>query len=292
MNFHGIAQQTTPLSVMESATFATLKLLFEVFSFEPWRIKSDFEGFWSFLHVIFFAVQFFVILKNRNTILYTFDRIGKFSDLIKFFTTFCAYTSGLLVSYLHKRRYQQLLDDENKLEKIMKSFQVDIENIRRSYKTPFARKFFYLTTFQVFIIVQDLYFKKGERQTLRFILSFTFPAIYGTLKFLQAVFYIDMKTKYFKVLNEQISSVKDLIELNDKNLRNHKYNKFLFRKLEDCQKLFRILVKMTQSENRCAGVFYLANQINLYVHILCSLYWMAFRMINLNIGKVGVVHQF
>jgi hypothetical protein len=285
MDFHGINYPTTPLSVMESATFAPLKLLFEVFSFEPWRGQSDFEGFWSFLHVVFFAIQFCVILTNRNTILYTFDRIGKSSDLIKFVTTFCAYASGLLVSYSHKRRYQQLMEEEKKLEKLMKSFQVDIENIRRSYKTNFAMKFFYLSIFQIFIIVQDLYFKKGERQTVRFILSFTFPAIYGTLKFLHSIFYIDMKTKYFKVLNDQISSVKELIELNEKNLKNHKYNKFLFRKLEDCQKLFRTLVKMTQSENRCSGVFYLVNQINLYVHILCSLYWMAFRMINLNIGE-------
>jgi hypothetical protein len=287
MNFHEINYPTTPLSVMESATFAPLKLLFEVFSFEPWRVQSDFEGFWSFLHVVLFAIQFCVILTNRNTILYTFDRIGKISDVIKFFTTFCAYASGLLVSYSHKRRYQQFMKEEKKLGKMMNSFQVDIENIRRSYKMSFAKKFFYLLIFQFYIIVQDLYFKKGERQTVRFILSFTFPAIFGTLKFLQAIFYIDMKTEYFKVLNEQISSIKELIELNEKNLRNHKYNKFLFRKLEDCQQFFRILVKMTQSENRCSGSFYLVNQINLYVHVLCSLYWMAFRMINLNIGRVG-----
>ena len=272
---------------MDSEHFSKTKLIFEVFHFEPWKLKSTLEGFWVFFHYVLFGVQIFVILKFKDIIFYYFDPLGNTSDHIKFTTTFFSYASCLIVSINYKKRYQKLKKNEKKLSEIMKSLRVDIDSVHKSYKKIHLKKFWFFLIYEVFIIAQELVLKKTEPQTIRFILAFTFPAIVNTLKFVHIIFFIDMKNKYLSVLNYQILKVKELIEMNEKRLKNPKYNKFLFGKLKILLNFYKLIVKMTKAENKCSGIFYFVNQVNLYVHILCSLYWITFRLINMPLSSLN-----
>lgn len=264
---------------MNSKVFADFKFLFKVFAFEPLKSKT-FTYLWIGFHIFSFVIQFFVIWTFRHVVLYTYDPIGKASDYIKLFSTFCSYASAIFVSLRQEKSHEKILNQEENLEILMEKFYVNADAVKKKFHKSFKKKFVLLFSFQIYGSVQELVLKQGETQTVRFIVAFLFPAVFCVLKLLHTIFYIELNKYHFDVLNDQLLHVKDLLKINEKSLKDSKYNRFLFKRLKFCRDFYRMLVNINESDNECMGFFYLVNQVNLYIHTLSSLYWMTFRTIN------------
>lgn len=265
---------------MDSEVFASFKLLFEAFAFEPVANKKILTDSLIGFHAGFAIAQLFVILKYWNYIIYTYDPIGKTSDYIKVFSTFFCYASGIFVSWRKEKCYVNIAYQVKNLEILMEKLYVNVSDVQKRFHKSYKRKFVLLLTVQVYGIVQELIFKQGETQTSRYIAAFTFPSIFCTLKALHAVFYVQMNNNFFSVLNDQLLHVNELLKINEEKLLHKKYNKFLFKRLKVCRNFYRILININGSQNECMGLYSLVDQINLYVHILSSLYWTTFRIFN------------
>jgi hypothetical protein len=221
---------------MDSEAFKSFRLLFKAFAFEP---LDGFSFSWIYLHGVFCAAQFVVVFIFQDNILYTVEIIGNFCDLIKFYTRFLSYGSGIFISWLYKIREEKFKIEKANLEALMDELYVDHEKIPESFRRTFKVKYF-LLLFQIFLMVQEMILKSDERQSFNYAVAFTFPAVFCTLKLLHVIFYIDLKNKYFEVLVNQLQHVNTLIGMNELKLKNE----------------------------------------NLYIHTLCNLYWLTFRIIN------------
>lgn len=264
---------------MDFEVLSSFQLLFKAFAFEPLENENIFKNVWIYCHGIVFITQFFTVFIFRNKILYIQDRIGKACDLIKFFTRFASYGSGIFVSWYLKSRFEKFTIEKKNLDILLDKFYVDTRTISLKFHKRVKRKFLFLL-FQIYLVIQEMIIRSEERQSFRYTISFAFPCLFCTFKLLHEMFYIDMRNEYFEVLNEQLKQIKILIDINENKLKNEKYNQFLFKRLKLCRNLYRILIRMKNSENKTFGLFHFFNQINLHNHILCNLYWLTFRFVN------------
>lgn len=265
---------------MNSRVFHKLKFLFEVFSSEPITGSLFFSNFWLFLHAVFCVAQLLVIIKYRNIILYTYDGIGKFSDYIKLLSSFFSYFTIIYVSWKHKSCYREIHCQLGNLKILLQKLRINIEDVDKTFKKTYQRKLLIFMAIQLLEISQETLFKSNERQSLRFVLAFTFSLIFCFLKHFHAIFYIDLINNYLVVLNEQLQYVSELILCNEERLKNKSYNKFLIKKIKICRNFYQILFRINGMQNKCMGQFFLVNHINFYIQILSSLYWVFFRLFN------------
>lgn len=265
---------------MNSKVFASFKLLFQVFGFENLNFKYDFTSPWLTIHSAFVVVQFVMIIKYWNFIVYTHDSLGEASDALLLIYTMFSYSVAIFVSWRHKKIHQNIFGQLKNVEVITEKFYVNMEEVLVKLQKKYKRKFVFLICFQLYALAQELVNKRDEDQSFRFFLVFSFPTIFCTVKHLHGIFYIDLNNMLFSVLNDQLLQLQDLILINELKLKSKKYSNFLTKRLKLCRNFYRTLMNVNGLQNECMGTFYLVNYINMRIHIIGRFYWIIFRIIN------------
>lgn len=265
---------------MDSQVFRNFKFLFEALGFEPIRGRLKLSKCLLCLHFIVAIAQIVVIIKYRDIILYTYDRIGKFCDYLKLSSSFCSYYATIYVSWSHSNCYDEIALEVKSLKILLEKLHINVEKVDRRFINSFRNKFILLMALHVLGTIIEAIAKNSESQSMRFIFAFTFPVTFAILKHLHAMFYIDMVNNYILVLNDQLEDLKHLILLNEIKLKNKNYKKFLLRKLRICRKFYRMLLNIRSLQNKCMGVFFLINHVYFHIYFLSSFYWITFRLFN------------
>ena len=271
---------------MDDEAFRLFKKVFEVFSFEPFKKPTKLSYFWPIFHVTFAVIQCVVIYVYSELIFYNYDLIGKSSEMLKYICVFVTYFSALYVSFYGKSCYHEILYEIANIEILLEKFHCNINHMNKKLNKKFKVKFIALMLLLCYATIQELIVKIEEEQTRRFITAFTFSSYILNLKHLHSIFYIDSINNYLIVLNEQLCQIAEFSYYNERTLKNHKYNRFLYKKLKLCKNYYSILCNMNDYVNKCMGLFLLANTVNISAQILADIYWITFRIFNQEFGRL------
>lgn len=238
---------------MDSYRFRRFKLLFQAFAFEPIGQNVKLTNMWLGFHAIFALIQFVIITKYRDGILYTTDFVGEAGDNLKYLLNFSTYFVVIYVSWNSRACQVNISDKIKKLDFLIEKLHVNVNDVHeKCYKT-FKRKFILLITVHLIRIAQALISQSNETQTNRYIMAFTFPIVVCYFKQLHSIFFIDMLNIYFTILNDQLQQLKELIKYNENHLLNEKYNKFLLKRLKLLRSFHALLYNLKELENKRSG---------------------------------------
>lgn len=265
---------------MDSRKFRCFKRLFEAFGFERFKKNYKLTNYWFGFHAIAALLQFIVVMKYSGKVLYTYDVIGAFSDYVKFLLTFGCYFFAIYVSWANRESDENITNHIGYLNYLMENIHKNVDDVHEKCYKSFRRKFAFVITFHLIGVAQTFLFQSEETQSVRSLIVFFLPIAACYVKQFHSLFFFDLMNNYFEVLNDQFQELNVLIKCNENYLRNRNYNKFLFKRLKLLRNFHATLFNLKELENKRMGPFYFVNQINFYIHILSSLYWIAFRFFN------------
>ena len=269
---------------MDSYRFRRFKLLFQAFGFEPFEKNVKLTKIWLCFHAIFALIQFVIVTKHRDVILYTTDFVGEAGDNVKFCLNFSTYFVAIYVSWNSHACRASISNKIKTLEFLIEKLYVNVNDVHEKCCKSFKKKFVLMITVHLIRLAQAFISQSNETQTNRYIMAFTFPIIVCYFKQLHSIFFIDMLNNYFTILNDQLQQTKELIKVNESHLFNKNYYKFLLKRIKLLRSFHAILYNLKELENKRTEQFYFINQINFYVNILSSLYWITFRFFNQRIS--------
>ena len=257
---------------------SSIQIAFQLLGFEPIYKHPKLSNVWFSAHILTVVVYITGIYYNVD-VFYSLDAVGNINDITKFFLLFCCYFVSLCSSVYYKKTFMNIKIEIEKLQILLNNFRVSTSDFKESVAIGFKRKFFILIISVICVTAQDVFTKLSEPQTVRYITVFGYPLLYLSMKYLHTIFYVDMITAYFHVLNEQICLLNELISYNE-SLKNKKYNQFLYKKLKLCKNYYTILHNINSYINECMGLIFMLNTVNFYYHILSEIYWFVFRLFN------------
>lgn len=260
---------------------SSIKIAFQILGFEPINEHPKLSNLWFSAHIFIVFVQITVIYFNMD-VFYSLDIVGNINDIIKFILLFSCYFVSLCSSIYYKETFMNITIEIENLQILLKNFRVSPSDFKESVANRFKQKSAMFIFTVIFVILQDVFSKLSEPQTVKYISVFGFSLFYLSMKYLHTIFYVDMIGAYFHVLNEQICQLDELIIYNE-SLKNKKYNQFLYKKLKLCKNYYTILHNINSYINECMGLIFMFNTINFYLHILSEIYWYVFRLFNQNV---------
>lgn len=268
---------------MDSHVFRHFQFALRVLGIEPLKQKAM-SSFWILFHFALQMLQVFVILKYREYIFFTDDNVGRFSDELKFAVNFTAYFTVIFSSWRNDKYHEEISCQFRRIESFLVKSHVNLNEVHLKCRRKLNVKIFLVVLFHSIGLLLELIFQSNEPQTMRFMMAFTFSLIVSYMKQLQGIFYIDLLNCYLKVLNHELLQMSELIKLNEHFLHDLKYNKFLIKRLKLLKSNYSTICDAYELEKHCFGTFFFANQINFYIQINSSLYWITFRLVNLGLN--------